>query len=91
MSIIEQVGLVASVSLPMFNIPLIIKIIRRQSSADLSLSWVIGVWVCCVLMLPAGLMSTDMVWRSFSIINLILFSGVFVVSIKYRKGKNGKD
>ena len=90
MTLIDQVGLVASIAMPMWNIPLIIKIIKRGSSADLSMSWVLGVWVCTLLMAPSGLMSKDIVWKSFNIVNLVLFTGVTVVALKYRRGKNGK-
>lgn len=86
MSIVEQVGLVASVVMPLWNIPLIVKIIKRRSSADISLGWVLGVWVCCVLMAPSGFMSKDIVWRTFNIVNLVLFTGVVVTVLKYRKG-----
>ena len=90
MTIIEQVGLIASVAMPMWNIPLIVKIVKRRSSADISMSWVLGVWVCALLMAPSGFMSKDIVWRSFNIINLILFTGVVFVSVKYRKGPHDK-
>ena len=85
MSFVEQVGLVSSVVMPLWNIPLITKIIKRQSSADISISWVMGVWICALLMAPSGFMSKDLVWRTFNIMNLILFTGVVIVVIKYRK------
>ena len=91
MPIVELIGLVASITMPMFNIPLIIKIIKRRSSSDISLTWVLGVWTCALLMAPSGFMSKDIVWRSFNVINLILFTGVVAVTLKYRKGKDGKD
>lgn len=85
MTLTENIGLVASVALPLWNIPLIMKIVRRRSSGDLSLTWVMGVWVCSVLMAPAGFMSTDIVWRAFNIVNVVLFTGVMIVAFKYRK------
>ena len=87
MEIFQTVGLVASVIMPLFNIPLIIKIIQRRSSSDISLSWVMGVWICCLLMAPSGFNSKDIVWRSFNIVNLVLFTGVVIAVWKYRKGK----
>ena len=86
MSFIEQVGLVASVVMPLWNIPLMIKIIKRKSSADISTSWLFGVWICALLMAPSGLVSKDIVWRTFNIVNIILFTGVVIVAMKYRKG-----
>lgn len=87
MEIFQSIGLIASVVMPLFNIPLIIKIIQRRSSADLSISWVMGVWVCCLLMAPSGFTSKDIVWRAFNIVNLVLFTAVVVVVLRFRKGK----
>ncbi len=90
MTLVEQVGLVASVGLPLWNIPLILRIVKRRSSADLSMTWVVGVWVCSLLIVPSGFMSKDIVWRSFSIVNLVLFTGVVIAAFKYRKGGHGE-
>ncbi len=86
MSVVEQIGLVASVVMPLWNIPLIVKIVKRRSSADISLGWVLGVWVCALLMAPSGFVSKDMVWRTFNIVNLVLFTGVVIAVLRYRKG-----
>ena len=83
---IKSIGLVASIVLPFWNIPLIAKIIKRRSSADVSLWWAWGVWVCLLLMLPSGLTSPDIVWKTFSITNLTFFSAVVAAAVKYRKG-----
>ncbi len=83
---IEKLGLVAAVVLPLWNIPLIIRIIQRGSSQDISLSWALGVWVCIILMAPSGVRSADLVWRTFNIVNLVLFTAVMVTVVKYRKG-----
>ena len=91
MTLVEQVGLAASIGLPLWNIPLIIRIVKRRSSADLSMAWVMGVWVCSLLIVPSGFMSKDIVWRSFSIGNVILFTGVVIVAFKYRKAGHGKE
>ncbi len=85
MSIIESIGLAASVVMPLFNIPLIVRIIRRRSSADISITWVMGVWICALLMAPSGFTSKDMVWRCYNIVNLILFTGVVIAVWRYRK------
>ena len=85
MNIIEHISLVASIVMPLFNIPLIVKIVRRRSSADISMSWVMGVWICALLMAPSGFTSTDLVWRCFNIVNLVLFTGVVIAVWRYRK------
>ncbi len=87
-NLIEKIGLVTAIILPLWNIPLIAKIVKRRSSGDISLAWVVGVWVCVVLMAPSGFQSKDMVWRVFNVMNFILFTAVFVVVLKYRKAKN---
>ena len=86
--IFQKVALVASIILPLFNIPLIIKIVQLKSSKEISLTWVLGVWVCIVLMTPAGIASSDIVWHTFSYINLIMFTCVMVVTLKYRNGRS---
>ena len=84
-SIINHIGLFASIAMPLFNIPLIVKIVRRKSSADISMSWLMGVWICAILMAPAGFASKDIVWRCFNIVNLVLFTGVVIAVLRYRK------
>ena len=86
MSLINKIGFIAAVVLPLWNIPLIVKIIKRRSSKDISLSWALGVWICILFMFPSGILSTDVTWRTFNIVNIVLFSGVVLVTLKYRKG-----
>ena len=83
----NKMGFIAAIILPLFNIPLIIKIIKRKSSQDISLLWAVGVWVCVVLMAPSGFISEDIVWRTFNYVNIVLFTVVFIVTVKYRKGQ----
>jgi len=81
----DAIALVAAIILPFWNIPLIARIIKRKSSADISMYWVIGVWTCLALMAPSGFISKDLVWRIFSIINFAFFSLVVVFVLMYRK------
>ncbi len=78
------VGLVAGIILPLFNIPLITKIIQRKSSKDISLTWALGVWVCIVLMSPSAFTSADIVFRIFSYINVTMFTLVVITVLRYR-------
>ena len=84
--LITTIGFIAAVVLPFWNIPLIIKIIKRKSSKDISLSWALGVWVCIIFMFPSGIVSNDLTWKAFNIVNLVLFSCVVFTIFKYRKG-----
>lgn len=86
----EKIALIAAIILPLWNIPLIARVIKRRSSKDISLYWVLGVWVCFLLMAPAGFSSSDAVWRTFNIMNLILFTAVVIVVLAYRKSKKEK-
>ena len=81
---LRALGLAASIALPLWNIPLIIKIARRRSAKDISLAWTLGVFGCFVLMLPSGLISPDPVFRVFCIANVVLFSGVVIQVLRYR-------
>ncbi len=87
---IQYIGLFSAVVLPLWNIPLIMRMIQRKSSQDISLWWAMGVWICLVLMAPSGFLSKDIVWKVFNITNLILFSAVAWCTFFYRKGPHGK-
>jgi len=81
----QTIALVAAVILPFWNIPLIVRIVKRKSSRDISLYWAVGVWICFALMAPTGFVSPDLVWRVFNIVNFTFFSVVLAVVLKYRK------
>ena len=81
---IQTLGFLGAVILPLWNIPLIITIQKRRSSRDLSLSWAFGVWGCLVLMLPSGLASPDPVYRVFTVLNVLLFGAVVVQVVRFR-------
>ena len=81
----EKIALIAAIVLPFWNIPLIVRVIRRRSSKDISIVWVLGVWICFLLMAPEAFRSPDPVWRTFNIVNLIFFSAVVAVVLIYRK------
>ena len=84
----QKIALIAAIVLPFWNIPLIVRIIKRKSSRDISIFWVLGVWTCFLLMAPEAFKSSDPVWRIFNIVNLLLFTLVLGVVLVYRvKGK----
>jgi uncharacterized protein with PQ loop repeat len=80
----QTIALIAAIVLPLWNIPLIVRIIRRKSSDDISISWVCGVWVCLLLMAPQAFSSVDIVWKVFNAANVLLFSCVVFVVFFYR-------
>jgi uncharacterized protein with PQ loop repeat len=85
--LIDKIAFVAAIVLPLFNIPLIIRMVKRKSSEDISLWWVFGVWACILLMAPASFQSEDVVWRFFNYNNILMFTAVVFTTIKYRKSK----
>ena len=85
MDFLTQLGAIAGFVLPFFNIPLILRIVKRRSSDDISLVWVIGVWICILLMSPSALTSKDIAFRAFGITNLIFFTAVTFATFKYRR------
>ncbi len=91
MGLSEKIAFVAAIVLPLFNIPLIMKMIKRKSSEDISLCWVLGVWVCILLMAPSGFRSEDIVWRTFNYVNVVLFTAVMVVTLRYRRGRGHEE
>jgi hypothetical protein len=86
-TMMKSIGMIASIALPLFNLPLILKIRRRGSSRDISLTWAVGVWACIILMFPSAIVSEDVIFRAFSVVNTLFFSGVLVYVLKYRKKK----
>jgi len=83
----QKIALIAAIILPLWNIPLIVRIVKRKSSKDISIYWVLGVWTCFLLMAPEAFRSPDLVWRTFNIVNLILFTAVVIAVLVYRKGE----
>lgn len=81
---IQIIGVIAGVVLPLFNIPLILRLIRRKSAEDFSISWAVGVWACIVLMTPQALRSQDLAFRLFGIVNIVFFTAVTFLILKYR-------
>jgi len=69
--------------MPFFDIPLIWRVVRRKSSADISLVWTFGIWICILGMLPASLVSSDPILKVFSIVNVILFTAVVGAVVMY--------
>ena len=85
--ILQKIALIASVILPLWNIPLIYRIVKMKSSDEISMAWAWGVWGCLAFMLPGGIVSDDYVWKIFTVVNFVLFSGVVVTVLAYRGRK----
>jgi uncharacterized protein with PQ loop repeat len=83
---VKTIGLWAAIILPLWDIPLIVRIIQRKSSDDISLIWICGMWVTSVLMAPSAFISGDKLAIGFNIMNVIMMTAVLIVVIKYRKG-----
>jgi hypothetical protein len=79
----QILGVVSGVLMPFFNIPLILRIARRRSSEDISVAWVVGVWLCIVGMVPASLQSSDVVLYAFGIVNVVFFTGVLIAVLYF--------
>jgi uncharacterized protein with PQ loop repeat len=83
----DTIGFWAGVTLPLWDIPLIVRIIKRKSSSDISLSWIAGFWICSVLMTPPSFIDGNKLAMGFNTVNVIMLSIVLVVVLKYRKGQ----
>ena len=84
MKLIQHIGMIAAVAMPLWNIPLILTIQRRKSSKDLSALWAGGVFGCILLMLPAALVSPDRIFKAYSVMNTVFFGLVFAQVMRYR-------
>ncbi|MSR77165.1 MAG: hypothetical protein EXS63_02910 [Candidatus Omnitrophica bacterium] len=85
---VENLAAIAAFILPLWNIPLIVRMIQRKSSKDISFSWAMGVWICFLFMAPAGFHSKDLAFRVFNIMNMIFFTLV-VICVWFYRGKEG--
>ena len=61
----ETVGFWAAVILPLWDIPLMVHVIKRKSSQDISLGWAFGLWLSSVLMAPSAFITRDRVAVGF--------------------------
>ena len=82
----KTIGFWAAVILPLWDIPLIVRVIQRKSSQDISIVWAVGIWISSVLMAPSAFISGDKLAIGFNTMNVIMLTGVLIVVIKYRKG-----
>ena len=82
---VQKIALIAAIILPFWNIPLILRIVKRKSSNDISMQWTLGVWTCFVLMAPAAFVSEDLVWKVFNLVNIVLFTVVVIFVLIYRE------
>lgn len=85
MEFLKILGAIAGAAMPLFNIPLIMKIHSRKSSKDISIVWCLGVWACILLMTPSSIMSDDFVLKAFGLSNVVFFTIVVFFVFKYRK------
>ncbi|MBF0570874.1 MAG: hypothetical protein HQL12_03280 [Candidatus Omnitrophica bacterium] len=83
----KTIGFWAAVILPLWDIPLMLRVVQRKSSQDISMVWAVGIWTTAVLMAPSAFISGDKISIGFNIMNVIMLTGVLIVVIIYRKGK----
>ena len=80
------IGFWAGVVLPLWDIPLILHILKRKSSKDISVMWAVGLWGTSVMMAPSAFLAKDLLAMGFNAVNVIMLTAVVIVVIKYRKG-----
>ena len=83
----KTIGLWAAIVLPLWDIPLIVRIVQRKSSQDISMSWAFGIWITSVLMAPSAFISGDKLAIGFNTMNVTMLTAFLIVAVKYRKGK----
>jgi uncharacterized protein with PQ loop repeat len=81
----EKISFLAAVTMPIWNIPLIVRVIKRRSSSDISLGWVFGIWISFLVMAPGAYLSHDLTVKGFAYSNIVCFSVVVFVVMRYRK------
>jgi hypothetical protein len=88
---IQTLGMVSAVAMPFFDIPLIWRVMQRKSSADISLIWTFGIWICILGMLPSSWVSPDPILKAFGVVNTVLFTAVVAAVIWYHPAVRKKD
>lgn len=83
-SFFNTLGLVSSIVLPFFNIPLMVRIYKRKSADDISLVWAFGIWFSLLGMLPSSLLAQDLVLKAFTFVNLGIFSMVLIQVLYFK-------
>lgn len=91
MDLIDTIGFWGAVALPLFDISLIMHVIKRRSSADISMVWAWGLWLCSVLMAPSAFVSGDKVALGFNIVNVVMLTAVLIVVVKYHQPQGSKN
>ncbi len=82
----KTIGFWAALALPLWDIPLMVRIVRRKSSQDISMGWAVGIWISSVLLAPSAFVSGDKMAIGFNTVNVIMLTAVLIVVLKYRKG-----
>jgi uncharacterized protein with PQ loop repeat len=86
---VKTIGFWAAIIMPLWDIPLIMRIISRKSSQDISLGWIVGLWSSSVLMAPSSFITGDKIAMGFNTVNVTLLTAVLIAVFKYRKGPSG--
>lgn len=81
----DLVGALAGAALPLFDIPLIVRIVKRRSSKDISILWAVGLWASSAAMVPAALVGHEVASKAFNIVNITMLTAVVIAVVKYRK------
>ncbi len=82
----KTLGFWAAVVLPLWDIPLIVRMVRRRSSQDISLAWIFGLWGASLFMAPSAFVSRDILAMGFNTMNVAMLTAVLAAVLKYRKG-----
>ena len=83
----KTIGFWAGVILPLWDIPLMVRMYQRKSSDDISIFWAVGIWFSSVLMAPSSFFSRDILAIGFNVMNVTMLTGVLILVLKYRKRK----
>jgi uncharacterized protein with PQ loop repeat len=86
----ETIGLWAGIILPLWDIPLIVRIIQRKSSADISVIWMWGLWGSSVLMAPIAFVKHNTNAIAFNIVNVVTLTVLLIYVLKYHQPEGKK-
>jgi uncharacterized protein with PQ loop repeat len=81
----QTIGLWAGIMLPLWDIPLIVRVLKRKSASDISVVWAWGIWGSSILMAPSAFVSGDKAAIGFNLTNCITLTIVLIVVLKYQR------
>ncbi len=81
---IKDLGTASSMVVPLFHIPLILKLYKKKSSQEWSVISVCGFWISTLGIQPWAMMTSDKALTILNSLSLLFISVEVVLVLRYR-------